>query len=96
MKAYRSKKIILWDCLPKSPDLHPVELFWGRLRKKLRRMDLADLRKKSKPLSKFAYQSRVKSVLNSVAAQKAAVNYAKRLRKTCKDVVTRNGAASDA
>ena len=27
---------------------------------------------------------------------KGAVNYAKRLRKTCKEVVTRNGAASDA
>ena len=96
MKAYRSKKIILWSCPPKSPDLNPVEMFWGWLRKKLRRMDLADLRKKRKPLSKFAYQSRVKSVMNSVAAQTVAVNYAKRLRKTCKEVVKRKGAASDA
>ena len=54
------------------------------------------LRKERKPFSKFAYQSRVKSVLNSAAAQKVAVNYAKRLRKTCKEVVKRKGAAGDA
>ena len=59
-------------------------------------MDLPDLRKKRKPFSKFAYQSRVKSVLNSAAAQKVAVNYAKRLRKTCKEVVKRKEPAGDA
>ena len=40
---------------------------------------LGRLRKKR--LSKLAYQSRVKAVLNSAAAQKVAVNYAKRLRR---------------
>ena len=59
-------------------------------------MDLADLRKERKPFSKFAYQSRVKSILISAAAQKVAINYAKRLRKTCKEVLDRKGAASDA
>ena len=47
-------------------------------------MDLADLRKTRKPLSKFDYQPRVESVPNSAAAHKVAVNYAKRLRKSCK------------
>ena len=96
MRAYRAKRIVLWDCPPKSPDLNPVEMFWGWMRKKLRRMDLADLRKKRKPLGKVAYHARLKSVLNSVAAQKVAKNFANRLRKTCREVVDRKGAASDA
>ena len=44
---------------PKSPDLNPVEMFWGWLRKKLRSMDLEDLRKKRRPLGKTAYTARV-------------------------------------
>ena len=34
MQAYRRKNVSLWTCLPKSPDLNPVEMFWGWLRKK--------------------------------------------------------------
>ena len=45
--AYLAKKISLWDVPAKSPDLNPVEMFWGWLRRKLRLMGLADLRKKS-------------------------------------------------
>ena len=62
LRAYRAKRIVLWDCPPKSPDLNPVEMFWGWMRKKLRRMDLADLRKKRKPLGKVAYHAKLKSV----------------------------------
>ena len=43
-------------------------------------MDLADLRKKRKPFGKLAYHTRLKSVLNSKAAQKVAKNFANRLR----------------
>ena len=96
LRVYRAKRIVLWDCPPNFPDLNPVEMFWGWMRKKLRRMDLADLRKKRKPLGKVAYHARLKSVLNSVAAQKVAKNFANRLRKTCREVVERKGAASDA
>ena len=96
MRAYRAKRIVLWDCPPKSPDLNPVEMFWGWMHKKLRRMDLADLRKKRKPLGKVAYHARLKAVINSVAAQKVAKKFANRLRKTCREVVDRKGAASDA
>ena len=96
MKAYRAKRIVLWACPPKSPDLNPIELFWSWLRRKLRRMDLADLKKKRKALGQTAYQARAKSVINSMAAQRVAKNFAKRLRKTCKEVVQRKGAASDA
>ena len=46
MTAYAFKNIQLWDVPPKSPDLNPIEMFWGWIRKKLRSMDLADLRTK--------------------------------------------------
>ena len=29
LAAYRSKKIVLWAVPAKSPDLNPVEMFWG-------------------------------------------------------------------
>ena len=96
MKAYRSKRIVLWSVPPKSPDLNPVELFWGWLRTKLRRMDLADMRKKRKALGKTGYTARIKGVISSNKAQTVAKNFAKRLRKTCQQVVLRKGAASDA
>ena len=59
MEAYRAKGIALWSVPPKSPDLNPVEMFWGWLRKKLRSMDLEDLRKKRRPWGKTAYTARV-------------------------------------
>ena len=60
MEAYRTRSIALWSVPPKSPDLNPVEMFWGWLRKKRRPMDLEDLRKKRQPLGKTAYAARVK------------------------------------
>ena len=42
MAAYRAQKIRLWGVPPKSPDLNPIEMLWGWLRKKLRLMDLAE------------------------------------------------------
>ena len=26
---YRAKRIVLWQCPFKSPDMNPVEMFWG-------------------------------------------------------------------
>ena len=95
MAAYRGKKVTLWTVPPKSPDLNPIEMFWGWLRRKLRQMDLADLRLKRRPLGKLAYTTRVKKVIKSQKAQEVARNYAKRLRKTCQQVVDRKGAAAD-
>ena len=95
MAAYRAKKITLWAVPPKSPDLNPVELFWGWLRRKLRHMDLADLHQKRRPLGKTAYTMRVKGVIKSQKAQTVAKNFAGRLRKACKQVVKRRGAAAD-
>ena len=93
--AYLAKKISLWDVPAKSPDLNPVEMFWGWLRRKLRLMDLADLRKKRRPLGKATYIARVKGVIKSAKAQKVARNIAKRFRKACQQVDRRGGAAAD-
>ena len=95
MRACRAKRIVLWDCPPKPLDPNPVEMSWAGMRKKQRRMDLADLRKKRKPLGKLACNARMKSVLNSKAAQKVAKSFANRLRNSCREVVDRKGAASD-
>jgi len=95
MAAYAFRKINLWDVPPKSPDLNPIEMFWGWIRKKLRHMDLADLRMKRRPLGKAAYTARVKGVMRSQKAQTVAKSYAARLRKTCKQVVDRGGAGAD-
>ena len=95
MEAYRTRSIALWSVPPKSPDLNPVEIFWGWLRKKLRSMDLEDMRKKRRLLGKTAYTARVKGVLKSAKAQTVAKNVAGRFRNACKQVVDRKGAAAD-
>ena len=95
MAAYRPKHIELWGVPAKSPDLNPVEMFWGWMRKKQRVMDLADMQKKRRLLGKTAYTARVKSVMRSQKAQTVAKNMAKRFRKACQQVVSRSGAAAD-
>ena len=79
----------LWNLPAKSPDLNPVEMFWSWLRRKLRAMDLADLRKKRRPLGKTAYTVRVKSVMRTQRAQTVAKGFAKAFRKACRQVVSR-------
>ena len=80
---------------PYSPDLNPIEMFWGWIRRKLRLMDLADLRLKRRPLGKTAYTLRVKRVMQTQKAQTVAKNFATRFRKACVQVVKRKGAAAD-
>ena len=75
--------------------MNPVEMFWGWIRKKLRLMDLADLRKKRAILGKTAYTMRVKSVMKTQKAQNVAENMAIRFRKACQQVADRKGAAAD-
>ena len=95
MRAYRRRNIVLWDCPPKSPDMNPIELFWGWLRKKLMRIDMSDLAKKRAPLGKTAYIARIKTVMRSAKAQQVAKSFANRLRSACKEIVQRKGAAAD-
>jgi len=70
-------------------------MFWGWLRRKLRRMDLLDLKKKRPTLGRTAYVQRVKSVVRTEKAQHAAKAFARKLRSSCKQVLDRRGAAAD-
>ena len=63
--------------------------------KKLRKMDLADLREKRALASKAEYIRRIKSVIQTNKAQTVAKASANKLRFTCKQVVKRQGAAAD-
>ena len=92
--AHKAAGVKLWRIPSKSPDLNPIELFWGWLRKKLKAMDLADALKKRKVLSKVAYTRRVKRVLQTKKAQQVAANCAKSLKNTCKLVLRKKGAES--
>ena len=95
MAAYAFKNIQVWDVPPKSPVLNPIEMFWGWFRKKLRSMDLADLRTKHPTLHMAAYIVRVKGIMYSQEAKTVAKSYAARLHKTCKQIVDRGGAGVD-
>jgi len=95
LAAYRAKKITLWDVPAKSPDMNPIEMYWGWIRRKLRLMDLADLRLKRRPLGKSAYIIRVKNVMKTEKSQTVAKNFARRFRTACQQVLKRGGAAAD-
>ena len=84
----------MWQIPPKSPDLNPVERFWGWLRKRLVARDRADLKAKRPPLTKTAFRARVAAICKTKHAQKVAKNFAKVLRKVCTAVVAKRGAAS--
>ena len=67
----------------------------GWIRRKVRTMDLADMRCKGPPLTKAAYTARLKGIMRSQKAQAVAKSYAARFRKTCKQVADRGGAGAD-
>ena len=92
--AMRSAKITMWPLPSRSPDLNPIERFWGWLKKKLKRMDLADAMKKRPVLGKTAYKVRVSNILKTKKAQAMAATYANSFRKACKEVVKKKGAAT--
>ena len=88
------KRIQLWHTPARSPDLNPVEQVWAHLRKKLKAMDLADAVAKKPVLGKTAYMMRIRSVVKSKRFQVMAANVARGLRKTCREVVRKRGAAA--
>jgi len=92
--AHGRARVKLWHIPPKSPDLNPVERFWSDLRRRLRQMDLKDLLAKKPVPSKQAYKARVRALLKTKAVQTSAANTAKGLKKVCKLVVKKKGAAS--
>ena len=91
-EVYRKQRIVLWKIPARSPDLNPVEKFWGWLRRELRRRDLADLVKKRPVLGKMAYKLRIGAVIRSAKAQRVAKNYAAGLEKVCREVIKKKGA----
>ena len=92
--AHTASGVTLWRIPAKSPDLNPVERFWAWLRKRLRALDLADAVAKCAVLGKTAYKARVRRVVAGVRAQAVAANCAGSMRKVCKEVVLKKGAAS--
>ena len=71
-----------------------VEKFWSRVRRRLRAMDLDDLRKKRPPVQKAALKARVRNLLCTKKAKLVAKNTVSSLRKTCREFALKKGAAS--
>ena len=78
----------------KPPDLHPIEKFWAWLRRYLRALDHADSKACRPVLGKMACKRRVCNVLRSAKAQQQAAACFKGLRKVCREVRRKGGAAS--
>ena len=92
--AHKAAKIKLLKMPAKSPDFNPVERFWSWLRKKLRVMDLQDAVAKKPVLGRTAYQVRVRAVCRSKKAQTVAANQANLMKRVCRTVLKKKGAAS--
>ena len=93
-RAYQRHAISLWTLPPRSPDLNPIEKFWSWLRRELRRRDLQDYANKKVCLTKAKYIARVEQVLQTAKAQRVAANIAGGLKKVCKEVAEKGGAAA--
>ena len=91
---YAKRNVRLMHIPAYSPDLNPIESFWGWLRGELRRRDLEDLRLKKPPLDKSQYKQRVKDVLRTVKAQNVAKAKFRNLKTVCQEVVKKKGAMS--
>ena len=92
--AHKKAKIRLWKIPARSPDLNPVERFWGWLRQRLRAMDLNDALKKKPVLGKTAYAARVRRLVRTKKAQTVAKSFANSFRGTRRLVVKKKGAHS--
>ena len=94
VKAHARANVELWHIPPRSPDFNPVERFWSWVRRRLRKMDNDDLNAKRPPIGKHALQARVKALLKTRAAKRAARNYFASFRSTCVIVDKLKGAHS--
>lgn len=91
---YARLSVSMWHIPARSPDLNPIEKYWGWLRRQLRALDLKDALAKRRPLNKTAYRRRVRAVCRSPKAKAAAAAFANGLLRVCKEVVKKKGAAS--
>ena len=83
-EAHRDNKVALLHIPPRSPDLNPIERYWGWLKKTLRRRDLKDMKEKRPVLGKMAYAARIKRVCRGPASQPFAKKCFLSLKKVCK------------
>jgi transposase len=91
---YARRNVRLMHIPAYSPDLNPIESFWGWLRGELRRRDLEDLRLKKPALNKIQYTQRIKKVLRTVKAQNVAKAKFRNFKRVCQEVVEKKGAMS--
>jgi len=91
---YQKKHIKLLHIPAKSPDLNPIESFWGWMRAQLRLRDFKDLRDGRPALGKTAYKVRVAKFLKSQRAQDVAKAKFTAFKKVCREVKNNGGAAS--
>jgi hypothetical protein len=61
-EAHRRAGVTLLHIPSKSPDLNPAEKFWSWLRRRLRQLDLANLRLKKPPIGLVAFKTRVRTI----------------------------------
>ena len=94
--AHGTHHVHLCHIPPRSPDLNPVELFWGWLRKQLRAMDLADFIHGRPPVTRAGLKARVRGLLLTQRASRVATRCFCSLIKTCETVQRKRGAASGA
>ena len=92
--AHKAGNVKLWKMPAKCPDLNSIQRFWPWLRRKLRTMDLKDAVAKRAVLSKFAFKARVRAVCRSTQAQRVAGNQVKLMKRVCKEVASKKGAAT--
>ena len=88
---HSASKMSLWRVPPKSPDLNPVEKFWGWLRRELLIRDLADLKARRAVLGPSAYKARVTAIMKSKKANLKAGEFAGDFRRACKEVIRKTG-----
>ena len=93
-QAHKEVGVKLWKTPAKSPDLNPVESYWGWLRRRLLAMDLNDALKKRPVLDKKAWAARVRRTVKTKRAQRVASSYANSFRATCSLFVRKQGAHS--
>ena len=93
-ESHASAGAVLWKIPAMSPDLNPIERCWAWLRRKLRRMDLADAVAGRRPLSNDEYKARVRRLVHTQKAQSVGTNQARLMVKVCRTVLKKKGAGT--
>ena len=91
---YERLSVHLLHIPPRSPDLNPFEKFWAYLRKRLRAMDLQDVEARRPPVGRAQLKARVACILSSAKSKVVSKNLVRGLKRVCKVVLKKRGAAS--